>query len=193
VAEANPHPRRYVSADFLPGFRKSVPENLNPLRLRVRVVLEAGPVGFQHVAKGRSTMKTLFAAWLVLALAGLAGCADKRPVLYPNAHLQQVGNETAQRDIDACIHYAQESGADSDRGTEVAKNTAGGAIIGGAVGTATGAVLGNLGRGAAAGAAGGAAGGLTKGLLQSGDPDPVLKNFVERCLREKGYDPIGWR
>jgi hypothetical protein len=123
----------------------------------------------------------------------MMGCAEKRPVLYPNDRLQQVGNEAAQRDIDECIRIAKEGGADSERGTEVAKDTAGGALVGGAAGTAAGAVLGNLGRGAAAGAAGGAAVGLTKGILQSGDPDPILKNFVDRCLREKGYDPIGWR
>jgi len=138
-------------------------------------------------------MKMKKTAWLLLALAALAGCAEKRPVLYPNTHLQQVGNEAAQRDIDECLRYAREGGADADTGTEVAKDTAGGAIIGGALGTATGAVLGSVGRGAAAGAAGGAAVGLTRGILQSGDPDPVLKNFVDRCLRDKGYDPIGWR
>jgi hypothetical protein len=138
-------------------------------------------------------MKIQHAAWLVLAAALMLGCAEKRPVLYPNDRLQQVGNDAAQRDIDACIRIAQEGGADSDQGMEIAKDTAGGALIGGAAGTAAGAVLGSLGRGAAAGAAGGAAVGLTKGILQSGDPDPVFKNFVDRCLREKGYDPIGWR
>jgi hypothetical protein len=54
-------------------------------------------------------------------------------------------------------------------------------------------VTGNLGRGAAAGAAGGAAGGMTRGLFESGEPDPVMKRFVERCLRDKGYEPIGWK
>jgi hypothetical protein len=132
-------------------------------------------------------------ALLAIALAAAVGCADKRPVLYPNAHLNQVGQGAAQRDIDACIQFAREGGADSDRGAEIAKSTAGGAAVGGAVGAATGAVLGNLGRGAAAGAAGGAAGGLVRGALTSGDPDPVFRNFVDRCLREKGYDPIGWR
>jgi hypothetical protein len=34
---------------------------------------------------------------------------------------------------------------------------------------------------------------LVRGALTSGDPDPVFRNFVDRCLREKGYDPIGWR
>jgi hypothetical protein len=114
-------------------------------------------------------------------------------VLYPNPHLKQVGDEVARRDIDECIRYAKEGGVEGDKGAEVAKNTAGGAAVGGAVGAATGAVLGSLGRGAAAGAAGGAAGGLVKGIFDSGDPDPVFKNFVDRCLREKGYDPIGWR
>jgi hypothetical protein len=133
---------------------------------------------------------------LILALGfalAIAACADKRPVLYPNAHLQQVGSEVSQRDIEACIQYAKDSGAAGDKGTEIAKDTAGGAAVGGAVGAAAGAVLGNLGRGAAAGTAGGAAGGLTRGILKSGDPDTVFKNFVDRCLREKGYEPIGWK
>jgi hypothetical protein len=138
-------------------------------------------------------MKMQHAAWLLMLPVMILGCAEKRPVLYPNDRLQQVGHEAAQRDIDECLRSAKQGGADSDKGAEIAKDTAGGALVGGAVGTATGAVMGNLGRGAAAGAAGGAAFGLSKGLLQSGDPDPILKNFVDRCLREKGYDPIGWR
>ena len=130
---------------------------------------------------------------LAIAMAAATGCADKRPVLYPNAHLNRVGTEAAQRDIDACIQFARDGGADSNKGAEIAKSTAGGAAIGGAVGAATGAVLGNLGRGAAAGAAGGAAGGLVRGGLASGDPDRVFRSFVDRCLRDKGYEPIGWR
>ena len=138
-------------------------------------------------------MNTRNFSWLLLAFLILWGCADKRPVLYPNAHLKQVGEEAARRDVDECIRYAQESGAEGSKGTEIAKNTAGGAAMGGAVGAATGAVLGNLGRGTAAGAAGGAAGGLVKGIFDSDDPDPVFKNFVDRCLREKGYESIGWK
>ncbi len=133
-----------------------------------------------------------FVVAFVSALA-LFACAEKRPVLYPNLHLRQMGEEAARRDVDACMHAAREGGAASDRGADIAKDTAGGALVGGAVGAATGAVLGNLGRGLAAGAAGGAAAGLTKGALESGSHDPVFMNYVDRCLREKGYDPIGWR
>ena len=121
------------------------------------------------------------------------GCAPKRPVLYPNSTLKQQGQQVAQADIDACIALAEAHQAGGDQGAKLAKKTGQGAIVGGAVGGAVGAVTGNLGRGVAAGAAGGAAGGLTRGLFQSGDPDPITKQFVERCLRDKGYEPIGWR
>ena len=138
-------------------------------------------------------MKPWNIIWVLAVVVISAGCADKRPVLYPNAHLKQVGSETAQRDVDECLRFASESGAEGNKGAEIAKDTAGGAAMGGAVGAATGAVLGNLGRGTAAGAAGGAAGGLVHGALKSDEPDPVFQKFVERCLRDKGYDPIGWR
>ena len=42
-------------------------------------------------------------------------------------------------------------------------------------------------------AAGGAAGVLTRGVIRSGDPDPTFRRFVEKCLRDKGYEPVGWR
>jgi hypothetical protein len=132
---------------------------------------------------------------LVLAfVAVLGGCAhQQRPVLYPNEHLKQVGNVQAQTEVDECMRLATEYGADSSSGGRVAKQTAGGAIVGGAVGAAAGAVLGSAGRGLAAGAAGGGAGGLARGTLSSDQKDPVFRQFVDRCLREKGYEPIGWR
>ena len=120
-------------------------------------------------------------------------CAQQRPVLYPNAHFQYVGKEAAVADTDECIQLAIDYGAKEDSGTRVAKDTAKGAAVGGAAGTAVGAVTGNVGRGAAAGAAGGGAASMTRSMLKSGKPDPVLKKFVEQCLRDKGYQPIGWR
>lgn len=122
-----------------------------------------------------------------------AACAQKRPVLYPNHHLTTVGKAAAEADIDACIQLAKDYGANSDAGKKIATSTAAGAAIGGATGSAIGAVTGNIGRGAAAGAAGGAAGGATRQAIRSGDPDPVFKRFVEKCLQDKGYETIGWR
>ena len=42
----------------------------------------------------------------------LAGCSGARPVLYPNAHMQSVGKEVAQQDIEACKQLAESAGAD---------------------------------------------------------------------------------
>jgi hypothetical protein len=25
-----------------------------------------------------------------------------------------------------------------------------------------------------------------------GGPSPAYRNFVDHCLRERGYDPVGW-
>lgn len=130
---------------------------------------------------------------LIIMLALLCACAAKRPLLYPNAKLKSVGNATAQADIDDCLNMASRSGAGSDKGREIAKTTAQGAAIGAATGAATGAIYGHPARGAAAGAAGGSVAGLTHGILRSDGPDPVLRRFVDRCLRDKGYDPVGWK
>ena len=135
------------------------------------------------------TSKLIFLGCMVLLVA----CSQKRPVLYPNYHLQEVGDETAQTEIDECIRLAKEYGASSNSSGKVAKSTAGGGAVGAAGGAASGAVFGSVGRGAAAGAAGGAAVGCLHGLFRSREPDPVHRQFVERCLRDKGYEPIGWK
>lgn len=129
----------------------------------------------------------------ILVVIAAAGCATQRPVLYPNAKLKQVGNEAAQRDVNECIELAEQSGITHGGGDKVARRGVGGAIVGGAVGAGVGAVRGDIGRSAAAGAAGGAAGGAASGAIHSGEPDSVYRGFVQRCLRERGYDVIGWK
>jgi hypothetical protein len=139
-------------------------------------------------------MKPRTRLWLALPVVAAAlGCAQRRPVLYPNDHLRSVGNEAAARDIDECLVLAHQSGHEQKPAETVAKNTAGGAVAGAAVGTAVGAVLGNYGRGAGAGAAGGGTRGLLRGMRASRNPDPIERRFVEECLAERGYKPIGWR
>jgi uncharacterized protein YcfJ len=131
---------------------------------------------------------------IVMALVlAIVACSQQRPVLYPNAYYKYVGKEIAEADTDECIQSAIDFGARENRGTKVAKDTATGAAVGGAAGAAVGAVTGNAGRGAAAGAAGGGAASMTRSVLKSDKPDPVFKRFVEQCLRDKGYQPIGWR
>lgn len=126
-----------------------------------------------------------------LLLFLLTACAAHRPVLYPNEYFKKAGDVQAQTDIDECCRQA-EAYAKANPGAKVAGNTAAGGAAGAVVGGAVGAVTGNLGRGILVGAAGGAAGGLMRGLFRSSEPSPVYKNFVNRCLIEKGYEPIGW-
>lgn len=127
--------------------------------------------------------------WMVL---GTIGCAGPKPVLYPNDHLNQVGAAQAERDIAECRARADEYVASNKTG-RVAGSTVLGAGTGAATGAVGGAVSGgSAGRGAAVGAATGATFGLIRGLFASSKPSRTYRNFVNRCLREKGYEPLGW-
>jgi outer membrane lipoprotein SlyB len=137
---------------------------------------------------------------LASGLVAVTGCGARRPVLYPNEQYTRVGEPAAQRDITDCMQRAEEyvksGGADAETARRVGTQTAVGAGVGAASGAVGGAITGNPGTGAAVGAASGATAGLLSGLLgsfQSRDPDPVYANFVDRCLREHGYEPIGWK
>ena len=124
----------------------------------------------------------------------VTGCMSKRPVFYPNAHLDSVGTAQSQADVDACLNLASEYlGADSGVAGEAATRATKGSVIGGAAGAAGGAVAGRAGRGAAVGAASAATAGAVSGVLGANRPDAATRRFVERCLRERGYETIGWR
>lgn len=124
----------------------------------------------------------------------VAGCAASKPILYPNAHLQQVGKEVADRDINECREMAKDAGAIASQGKsgQVAGSTAVGGAIGSAAGAVGGAVVGHPGRGAMVGAASGATAGFLRGLFRRSAPNNAYKQFVQRCLQERGYDPMGW-
>jgi len=128
----------------------------------------------------------------------LAACSTAHPVLYPNAHLQSVGKETAEQDIEACKQLAESAGAEEGRGKggRVATSTATGAGVGAASGAVGGAISGAAGRGSMIGAASGATWGLIMGLFRasgSSHPNQAYTNFVNRCLQEKGYEVTGWQ
>jgi uncharacterized protein YcfJ len=130
---------------------------------------------------------------LIIMLLGV-GCTAPKPILYPNAHLQEVGKETADREIDECREMAKDAGATESQGKsgQVAGNTVAGGAIGSAGGAVGGAVVGHPGRGAMVGAASGATVGFLRGLFRRSPPSNAYKQFVLRCLKERGYDPVGW-
>jgi outer membrane lipoprotein SlyB len=123
----------------------------------------------------------------------LIGCAaNQRPILYPNEKLSRVGQDQAQQDIDQCMQMA-EAYVKKHQDSKVAEGAVKGGAIGAAAGAAVGAVRGDFGRVLAEGAAGGAAGGATYGLFKAAEPSPIYKEFVDRCLRDKGYQSLGWQ
>jgi hypothetical protein len=64
----------------------------------------------------------------------LAACSTAHPILYPNAHMQSVGKEAAEQDIEDCRKLAETSGAEQGSGKtgRVATSTAVGAGAGAA-------------------------------------------------------------
>ena len=141
-------------------------------------------------------MKTIEGIMIVVLVLALTGCAPtRRPVLYPNDHLNRVGEPQAEADIDACMRAAEASGANSNRSEDVARKTAKAGAVGGATGAVVGAISSNTstGRGAAIGGAGAATATLVGGAFDASEPTQIYKRFVDQCLRDKGYQPLGWR
>jgi len=89
---------------------------------------------------------------------------------------------------------AKDAGATSShgKGGQVADSTAAEGAIGSATGAVGGAVVGHPGRGAMVGAADGTTAGFLRGLLRRPPSSIAYKQFVQRCLKERGYDPVGW-
>jgi outer membrane lipoprotein SlyB len=132
--------------------------------------------------------------FLIIAFISLVGCAGPRPVLYPNNYFEQVGQERADQDVAECEEWAEEYVSQSNAGVKVVGQTAVGGGIGAASGAVGGAIVGSPGLGAAIGAAVGATQGFLVGLFRAGssEPSPAYQNFVNRCLKERGYEPMGW-
>ena len=136
---------------------------------------------------------------IVGGLLLLTACSTSHPVLYPNEHMQSVGKEIAEKDIEACQQFAESAGA--EEGSGKAGRVATGTVVGGGVGAAAGAVggaiSGSVGSGSMIGAATGAVWGLLTGLYHAfagpSQPNQAYTNFVNRCLQEKGYEVTGWQ
>ncbi len=148
-------------------------------------------------------MKSFASIW---ALAGaavlLSACATSgpdsaaaRPVLYPNAMLTRVGDAQGRAEVGACMSRASAAGlAPSQSSHEVGRRAGEGAASVG-VASAVGALItgreGILRAGATGAAIGGSAGAVS-GAFNNDRPNPTYRNFVQRCLSERGFEVIGW-
>ena len=126
-----------------------------------------------------------------------AGSASARPVLYPNATLNRVGDGQGRMEVNACLSRAQSAGlSPSENNNQVGRRAGEGAAVAG-VASAIGALI--TGRGAegmlragATGAAVGGSAGAVSGAFHNDRPNGVYRNFVQRCLSERGFEVIGW-
>jgi hypothetical protein len=123
------------------------------------------------------------------AVVLFAGCAARRPVLYPTEGLAQVG-AASERDVNECQHLADAS-VRSTLPTETMRETAIGGGIGAASGVVGGAIFGSPGTGAAVGAASGATASLLGSLLRP-HTNATYQNYVSTCLSDRGYRVVGW-
>ena len=137
--------------------------------------------------QGRSAMKKISYALLPLVLVA---CATNKPVLY-NAAGTPAKAEAA---IAECEHLAAAAGAQPTGGQlgQAAREGTKGAALGAATGVVGGAIAGQAGRGAGIGAATGATVALISSLFSAPAPNPAYRAYVEHCLRDKGFDPVGW-
>jgi outer membrane lipoprotein SlyB len=184
--------RRHLSVALLlasswPGAR------IQDSRLRVsRNGTRSAEVSNHSHRQRRHPYQSLLVLMTVTVL--LMGCAGRQsPILYPNAHLQQVSKQQADKDIEECRELASQY-VPNPAGKDVAKNTGIGAVAGAAIGAVAGAVSGGgAGRGAGIGAATGGTAGAISGVAKNVDPGPAYKGFVDRCLRDRGYEVAGWQ
>jgi hypothetical protein len=137
-----------------------------------------------------------------LVFAALAGCATTqhapaRPLLYPNASFNKIGQAAADAEVNACLAKAQAAGlSPMAQNNSVAQGAARGGLMAGVAGAVGGLVSGRNLEGslaqAAAGAAIGGAVGATGGAMRPTQANPLYRNFVQRCISERGLESIGW-
>ncbi len=147
-----------------------------------------------------NTQRLLVYPALALALLlGACASADKsanaRPVLYPNAKFQSMGDAAAQNAINTCIAAAQRQGLSASNNALSEKVGKGAATTG--VMAAVGAlVTGRSGetavRHGSKAAVVGAAGGAVSGAYEN-QGNPMYRRYVETCLSERGLSVMGWQ
>lgn len=139
------------------------------------------------------TAKFRVATVLALTCGLLAACATQRPVIYSEERLADVDDAGLQRDIDDCRELAVANGANDVSGKRVATKTAKNAAVGGSTNAVMGAITGGSLAGAVVGAASSGISTLLNESFNTAEPTPVHKEFVTKCLSERGYQVMGWQ
>lgn len=132
---------------------------------------------------------------VVLLCFSLLACAGPKPDLTSNSHYQSVGTQIAEADIRHCEDEAIESGVQygETRAGKILTCTLSGAAVGAIIGAVGGATSGTSGIAALITASVLGGGGFIYGTVAPLQPSPEYQDHVNNCLREKGYEPKGWK
>jgi outer membrane lipoprotein SlyB len=159
---------------------------VNPARLHIT---------FPHLM----TCSCLFVTLLLAGCASTGGNTTGMPVLYPNAAYKSMGESDAKQHLAQCMVSAQSNGLNPDEDHHaVTSGAKSGAAIAGVTGAVSGLVFGrsNLNDvvkyGAQSAVVGAVAGG-TRGAMSPQRPNNIYRQFVNRCVSEKGLEIIGWQ
>lgn len=128
-----------------------------------------------------------------LSVLLLCSACSRRPVLYENPQLTKSEKNVADKDIDECMAQAKNAGAKSETAATSGREVGIGAVSGAAVSAVGSAIYdGSVsGRSVGAGAGIGAAGTIIHRMFRK-RTDPLFENYVNSCLRKKGYELVGW-
>ena len=151
--------------------------------------------------KPSSSLFAFISIWI--AASFLAGCAatgphspQARPVIYAANAPTPAVLQRQQAETDECIQRATAQGLTADEKNNDTAVRAGKGAAAGGVGAAVGALVTGRGidgavRAGAAGAAVGGAVGAVSGAMNE-RPNATYRNYVQRCLGDKGFQVIGW-
>jgi outer membrane lipoprotein SlyB len=130
---------------------------------------------------------------LVFTAALAAGCATPQPVVYRTPSTGAEQSQRIERDMKACRNSATRMvGLNAREAGRPAAKAAGVGLAATVAGTlAAGAE--DLARKARMAAAAGATGALVKTLFEWNDPDEVHEEYIERCMKDRGHQVLGWR
>jgi hypothetical protein len=142
----------------------------------------------------KTTPVTFFKTFCALLAASLiTGCATPQPVIYSNG--RQINEERLARDTAACRQRADQAVGLNQGRKGVAQKAAEGSVIGAVTGAVTGLFKGSneMWERAGIGLATGGVGVAVKAMVDLNKPDKVYEEYVERCMKERGHDILGWR
>ncbi len=150
----------------------------------------------------RTVARTAMFIAVAAAVVSVTGCATQgpsstqaRPIIYPNAVFNRLGEGQARTEVDSCMARATqavsaEAHNDSNRRAGQAAATA---AVAAAVGSlVSGSGLKQSAQNAAGGAAVAGATVATAGAFEGGKANSTHRAFVQRCVSEKGLEIIGW-